>query len=146
MTQLLSLSTRVLEMDSWVQFVEKYHVGDVVPVKIVSILPFGAFADVYDGVDGLIHISRISTERIASPADVLSVGQVVDAKIIEIDNDNRKVSLSIRAIKEDAERAERAAQHAEEEAAAKAAADEASAKEAEERAEMAKYIVGELDS
>ena len=142
----ISLGYKTPEMDSWVQFVEKYHVGDVVPVKVVSILPFGAFADVNDGVDGLIHISRISTERIASPADVLSVGQVVDAKIIEIDNDNRKVSLSIRAIKEDAERAERAAQHAEEEAAAKAAADEASAKEAEERAEMAKYIVGELDS
>ena len=95
-------------MDTWFQFTQKYSVGDIVPAKIVSIMPFGAFAEVYEDVDGLIHISRISTQRINSPADVLSVGQVVDVKITEIDDENRKLALSIRAILEAAEKASEA--------------------------------------
>ena len=65
-------------------------------------MPFGAFAEIVDGVDGLIHISQIADHKIGKPADVLEVGQVVDAKIIDIDNDNQKVSLSIRALIEEA--------------------------------------------
>ena len=101
----ISLGYKTQEMDSWFQFTQKFHVGDIVPAKIVSIMPFGAFAEVYDDVDGLIHISRISTQRINNPADVLSVGQVVDVKITEIDDENRKLALSIRAILEAAEKA-----------------------------------------
>ena len=128
-------------MDTWFQFTQKYQVGDIVPAKIVSIMPFGAFAEVYEDVDGLIHISRISTQRISSPADVLSVGQVVDVKITEIDDENRKLALSIRAITDAAEKAA-----AEEAKAAEAAAKaEEEAKEAAERAEMAPYIVGSID-
>ena len=97
-------------------------------------MPFGAFAEVYEDVDGLIHISRISTQRINSPADVLTVGQVVDVKITEIDDENRKLALSIRAITEAAEKAAREA-----EAAAEAE------RLAEERADMAPYIVGSID-
>jgi 4-hydroxy-3-methylbut-2-enyl diphosphate reductase len=131
-------------MDSWFQFTQKFNVGDIVPAKIVSIMPFGAFAEVYDGVDGLIHISRISTERINSPADVLKVGDVVDVKITEIDDENRKLALSIRAIEE----AEKKAAEAEARAAEKAARDAERAEEekriAEERADMAPYIVGSI--
>ena len=141
----ISLGYKTVEMDTWVQFTTKYKVGDIVPAKIVSLMPFGAFAEVYEDVDGLIHISRISTTRINSPADVLTVGQVVDVKITEIDEENRKVALSIKAITEEAEKAARA----EAEAAEKAAAEEAAAAEAkkleEERADMAPYIVGSID-
>ena len=137
----ISLGYKTQEMDTWYQFTQKYSVGDIVPAKIVSIMPFGAFAEVYEDVDGLIHISRISTQRINSPADVLSVGQVVDVKIIEIDDENRRLALSMRAI---TEAAEKAAREAEEAVAAAEAAAEAE-KEAQERAEMAPYIVGSID-
>ena len=137
----ISLGYKTQEMDTWFQFTQKYQVGDIVPAKIVSIMPFGAFAEVYEDVDGLIHISRISSQRINSPADVLSVGQVVDVKITEIDDENRKLALSIRAITEAAEKAA-----AEEAKAAEAAAKaEEEAAEAAERAEMAPYIVGSID-
>ena len=71
-------------------------------------MPFGAFAEIVDGVDGLIHISQIADHKIGKPADELTVGQVVDAKIIDIDNENQKVSLSIRALIEEAKAAEEA--------------------------------------
>ena len=140
----ISLGYKTQEMDSWFQFTQKFSVGDIVPAKIVSIMPFGAFAEVYDDVDGLIHISRISTQRINSPADVLSVGQVVDVKITEIDDENRKLALSIRAITEAAEKAA-AAQKAAEEKAAREAEEAAEAERlAQERADMAPYIVGSI--
>ena len=140
----ISLGYKTQENDTWFQFTQKFNVGDVVPAKIVSIMPFGAFAEVYEDVDGLIHISRISTERINSPADVLKVGDVVDVKITEIDDVNRKLALSIRAIKEEAERAAAAEARAAEKAAAEAAAAEEAKRLAEERADMAPYIVGSI--
>ena len=140
----ISLGYKTQENDTWFQFTQKFNVGDIVPAKIVSIMPFGAFAEVYEDVDGLIHISRISTERINSPADVLKVGDVVDVKITEIDDENRKLALSIRAIKEEAERAAAAEARAAEKAAADAAAAEEAKRLAEERADMAPYIVGSI--
>ncbi len=140
----ISLGYKTQEMDSWYKFTQEYKVGDVVPAKIVSIMPFGAFAEVYPEVDGLIHISRISTERISSPADVLSVGQVVDVKITEIDDENRKLALSIRAITEAAEKAAREEARAAEKAAADAEAAAEAERLAQERADMAPYIVGSI--
>ncbi len=140
----ISLGYKTEDMDSWFKFTQQYKVGDIVSAKIVSLMPFGAFAEVFEDVDGLIHISRISTMRINSPADVLTVGQVVDVKITEIDNDNRKLALSIRAITEAAEKAAREAARAEE-AAAKAEEEAREAERlAEERADMAPYIVGSI--
>ena len=140
----ISLGYKTEDMDSWFKFTQQYNVGDIVSAKIVSLMPFGAFAEVFEDVDGLIHISRISTQRINSPADVLNVGDVVDVKITEIDNENRKLALSIRAIMEAAEKA--AAEEAR--AAEKAARDAEEAAEAErlaqERADMAPYIVGSI--
>ena len=141
----ISLGYKTVEMDTWVQFTTKYNVGDVVSAKIVSLMPFGAFAEVYEDVDGLIHISRISTARINSPADVLSVGQIVDVKITEIDEENRKVALSMKAIAEEAEKAAKAEADAAEKAAADAAAAEEAKRLEEERADMAPYIVGSID-
>ena len=71
-------------------------------VTIVKLMPFGAFAEVLPGVDGLIHISQIANRRIGKPEDVLSVGDVVDAKITAIDEEKHKISLSIRALSEPA--------------------------------------------
>ncbi len=104
----ISLGYKTEDTNPWVIFTNQYQVGDVVPVKIVNMMAFGAFAEIIDGVDGLIHISQIAMTRIGKPADVLEIGQSVDAKIIEIDNDKQKVSLSIRALLEEVAAAEAA--------------------------------------
>ena len=141
----ISLGYKTQEMDSWYQFTQKYSVNDVVKAKIVNIMPFGAFAEVYENVDGLIHISKISHDRIENPKDVLTVGQEVDVMITEIDDENRKLSLSMKALIEDTkkieEMARREAEKAEKLAAEKAAAEE----KAQLEAEMAPYIVKVID-
>ena len=78
----------------------EFAVGDVIKVQVVSITPFGAFAQIIPGVDGLIHISQIALERVTNVAQVLSVGQIVEAKITEIDEEKSRVSLSIKALLE----------------------------------------------
>ena len=85
-------------IDPWQVFMDKYQVGDVASVRIVKLMTFGAFAEVVPGVDGLIHISQIADRRIDKPEDVLSEGQMVDAKITAIDEEKKKISLSIRAL------------------------------------------------
>ena len=132
-------------MDVFYQFTKTHSVGDVLSAKIVNLMPFGAFAEVAPGVDGLIHISKISLEKIARPEEALEVGQIVDVKITEIDKENRKLSLSIRALLEEARRAEEHAAYEAEKAeriAAKKAADD---EEAQLRAEMAPYISKVID-
>ena len=104
----ISLGYKTEATNPWFIFTSQYAVGDTASVKIVNLMPFGAFAEIVDGVDGLIHISQIADHKIGKPADVLEVGQVVDAKIIDIDNDNQKVSLSIRALIEEAKASEEA--------------------------------------
>ncbi|MBQ9086773.1 MAG: 4-hydroxy-3-methylbut-2-enyl diphosphate reductase [Clostridia bacterium] len=101
----ISLGYKTDDTNPWYIFTGKYAVGDVASVKIVNMMPFGAFAEIIDGVDGLIHISQIAQEKIGKPADVLELGQVVDAKIIAIDEENQKVSLSIRALLDEAQAA-----------------------------------------
>ena len=94
----ISLGYRKAEDNPWNKFLSTYAVNDVANVKIVKFMPFGAFAEVLPGVDGLIHISQIADRRIGKPEEVLQVGQMVDAKIIGIDEDKKKISLSIRAL------------------------------------------------
>ncbi|HJC13054.1 MAG TPA: bifunctional 4-hydroxy-3-methylbut-2-enyl diphosphate reductase/30S ribosomal protein S1 [Candidatus Agathobaculum intestinigallinarum] len=94
----ISLGYKREEDNPWNVFKSKYGVGDVAEVKILKFMPFGAFAEIVPGVDGLIHISQIADHRIAKPEDVLEVGQQVDAKIIDINDEKKKVSLSIRAL------------------------------------------------
>ncbi len=98
----ISLGYKDPEGNPWTVFTNKYAVGDVAQVKIVKLMDFGAFAEVVPGVDGLIHISQIANRRIGKPGDVLTVGDVVEAKITAIDNEKHKVSLSIRALSEPA--------------------------------------------
>lgn len=100
----ISLGYKTEDSDPWFIFNNKYSVGDVAKVKIVSLMQFGAFAEVVPGADGLIHISQIADHKIATPGEVLHVGDEVDAKIVGIDQENRKISLSIRALIEPEEK------------------------------------------
>ena len=94
----ISLGVKDRSTTPWQVFMDTYKVGDVASVRIVKLMQFGAFAEVVPGVDGLIHISQIADRRIEKPGDVLSEGQVVDAKITAVDEEKKKISLSIRAL------------------------------------------------
>ena len=96
----ISLGHRLDAENPWTILAEKYNVDDVVSVKIVSLTPFGAFAEVIPGIDGLIHISQISNKKVNKPEDELTVGETVEAKITAIDFEAKKVSLSMRALLE----------------------------------------------
>ncbi len=98
----ISLGYKTAEMNPWNQFMTGYQVGDVVDAKVVKLMTFGAFAEILPGVDGLIHISQIADRRIGKPEDVLSEGQDVKVKITDVDAENKRISLSIRALLEDA--------------------------------------------
>jgi len=94
----ISLGVKDRTTNPWQKFMDTYKVGDVATVRIVKLMQFGAFAEVVPGVDGLIHISQIADRRIEKPGDVLSENQTVDAKITAVDEENKKISLSIRAL------------------------------------------------
>lgn len=94
----ISLGYKREEENPWNIFTTNYQVGDIATVKILKFMPFGAFAEIIPGVDGLIHISQIADHRIAKADETLTVGEQVDAKIIDINDEKKKVSLSIRAL------------------------------------------------
>jgi 4-hydroxy-3-methylbut-2-enyl diphosphate reductase len=77
---------------------EKYHVGDVVTGKVVRIVPFGAFVQLEPSIDGLVHISQISAHRLEKVEDELRVGDEIEVKILEVNADKRKISLSKKAL------------------------------------------------
>ena len=106
----ISLGYKDPAANPWTMFTSRYAVGDTVQVKIVKLMSFGAFAEVLPGVDGLIHISQIADHRIEKPDDVLRVGDVVDARITAIDEEKHKISLSIRALLNEAKAAQMAAE------------------------------------
>ena len=97
----ISLGYKKQEDNPWEKFKANYAVGDVIDATIVSITPFGAFAQIMDGVDGLIHISQLADKRVENVKDIVSVGDVVKVKIIDIDIDNKRISISMRALLED---------------------------------------------
>lgn len=113
-TKKISLGYKKEEDNPWFILKNEYPVDSVVKCKIVGLTTFGAFANIIPGIDGLIHISQIANKRIDKPQDVLSVGQEVEAKIIAIDFDKKRVSLSMRALlSEEADKAEDTAEVAE---------------------------------
>lgn len=113
-TKKISLGFKNIEDNPWEILKRDYPVGSVVDAKIVSFATFGAFANILPTVDGLIHISQISWDRIKAPQDVLKIGDVVKAKIIEIDFDKKRISLSMKELLDKPETAEEAAPEAEE--------------------------------
>lgn len=109
----ISLGYKKTEDNPWEVLKRDYEIGSVVTAKVVSMTAFGAFAQIIPGVDGLIHISQISNERINKPQDVLTIGQEVQVQITDIDFDKKRVSLSMKALLD--ESAEEASEEAAEE-------------------------------
>ncbi len=108
----VSLIYKKSEDNPWEVIKTQHQVGDVVTVRIMSITAFGAFAQIIPGIDGLIHISQIARERVEKVADKLSVGDVVEAKITELDYDKKRASLSIKALLAERDAADEAANYA----------------------------------
>ena len=96
--QKISLGYKRIEDNPWEIFKSKYNVGDVVKAKVVRTASFGAFAEIIEGVDGLIHISQISYDRINAVTDAIKPGDEVEAKIVDIKEEDGKVSLSIKEL------------------------------------------------
>lgn len=112
----VSIGYKQLQPQPWDLAEEKYHVDDVIHGKVVRIVPFGAFIEVEKGIDGLVHVSQITHERIETPATVLNVGDEVDAKIIAIDVDARKMNLSIKDLLPEGEKRKHGEEEGEESA------------------------------
>ncbi len=94
----ISLGYRKDSENPWEKFRNEYSIGDVVSAKVVSITPFGAFAQIIDGVDGLIHISQLADKRVDDVKEIVQIGQTVDVKITDVDYDKKRISISIRAL------------------------------------------------
>ena len=94
----ISLSMKKEEENPWFNASEKYQVGDIVKGNVVRLVPFGAFIELEKGLDGLVHISQISNARLAKPGDVLKIGQEVEAKIVEVNVEAKKINLSIKDV------------------------------------------------
>jgi 4-hydroxy-3-methylbut-2-enyl diphosphate reductase len=96
----ISLGYKKTEDNPWEKFKANYEVGDIIDATIVSITPFGAFAQIIDGVDGLIHISQLADKRVENVKDIVAIGDVVKVKIIDVDIENKRISISMRALLE----------------------------------------------
>lgn len=96
----LSLSLKKLTEDPWINVKNKYPVGNIVLGKVVRFAKFGAFIELEPGVDGLVHISQISTNKIDTPKEVLKIGENIKAEIMEVDEENKRISLSIKAVEQ----------------------------------------------
>ena len=99
-TKRISLGYKTPESDPWTIFTNNYAIGDVCDVKIVSLMPFGAFAEIIPELDGLIHNTQIAAKPVANPASVLNIGDKVTVKIVGIDLEAKRINLSIKALLE----------------------------------------------
>ncbi len=98
--QRLSLGIKQLEPDKWEEFFSEKQIGDVVPGKIIRLASFGAFVEIKEGIEGLCHVSELDDKRVENPEDEFEVGQEMDFKIIKMNLLERKIGLSLRALKE----------------------------------------------
>jgi len=103
----IALTRKFPDENPWVLALTKYAVGNVVEGKVARLADFGAFINLEQGIDALLHVSQISTERIEKPADVLKVGDVIKAKVTDLDAEAKKISLSVKALLNEAARKER---------------------------------------
>jgi small subunit ribosomal protein S1 len=95
--QRISLGVKQLDSDPWKEIDQKYKIGDLVHGKVTKLASFGAFVQLQDDIDGLVHISQLSEEHVAKVKDVLKVGQEVEARVIKVDKAERRIGLSIKA-------------------------------------------------
>ena len=94
----IALSLKFPDTNPWLNAGEKYAVGNIVEGKVARMTDFGAFVELEPGVDALLHVSQISREHVEKPADVLSVGQVITAKVVDLNEKDKKISLSMKAL------------------------------------------------
>ena len=98
----IALSMKFPETNPWANAAEKYAAGNVVTGRVARMTDFGAFVELEAGVDALLHVSQISREHVAKPSDVLSIGQEITAKIVDFNEADRKISLSMKALETEA--------------------------------------------
>ena len=96
--QRISLGLKQTQEDPWQKIVARHKVGDVVEGRVTKIVAFGAFVEIYEGIEGLVHISELANRHVERPDEVVSVGQQVSVKIIEVDSERRRLSLSIKRV------------------------------------------------
>ncbi|MDI6712048.1 MAG: S1 RNA-binding domain-containing protein, partial [Anaerosomatales bacterium] len=97
----ISLGLKQTQEDPWKQLVQGFEVGQIVTGKVTKLVPFGAFVEIGEGVEGLVHISEMARGHVEKAEDVVAVGQEVQVKVMEIDTERRRISLSIRAANEE---------------------------------------------
>jgi small subunit ribosomal protein S1 len=96
----VSLSLKATMEDPWQQFARTHQIGQIVPGKVTKLVPFGAFVRVDDGIEGLVHISELAERHVEIPEQVVQVGKDVMVKVIDIDLDRRRISLSLKQANE----------------------------------------------
>ena len=97
----VALSLKFPETNPWANASENFAVGTVITGKVARMTDFGAFVELTPGVDALLHVSQISREHVEKPSDVLSVGQEITAKIVDLNEEEKKISLSMKALEAD---------------------------------------------
>jgi small subunit ribosomal protein S1 len=98
--QRISLGLKQTQSDPWQQVIENYHEGDVVEGRVTKVVTFGAFVEILPGVEGLVHISELAQHHVENPREVVSQGQPVNVKIIEVDGERRRLSLSLKRVED----------------------------------------------
>ena len=102
----IALSLKFPEQNPWANAAEKYAVGNVVTGRVARMTDFGAFVELEPGVDALLHVSQISRDHVDKPADALTIGQEIEAKVVDFNGEDRKISLSMKALQAPAEQTE----------------------------------------
>jgi small subunit ribosomal protein S1 len=98
--QRISLGLKQTQTDPWQQVLDHYAEGDVVEGRVAKVVTFGAFVEILPGVEGLVHISELAPHHVENPREVVSQGQPVNVKILEIDGERRRLSLSLKRVEE----------------------------------------------
>jgi small subunit ribosomal protein S1 len=99
----VSLSLKATQEDPWREFERKHQTGEVIDGAVTKLVPFGAFVRVGEGIEGLVHISELSDQHVESPEQIVSVGQTVRVKVVDVDVSRRRISLSMRRVAEEPE-------------------------------------------
>ncbi len=94
----IALSLKFPDQNPWLTAAEKFAVGNIVEGKVARMTDFGAFVELAPGIDALLHVSQISREHVAKPSDVLSIGQEIQAKVVDFNGEDKKISLSMKAL------------------------------------------------
>ena len=102
----IALSLKFDDANPWLNAAEKYAVGNEVEGTVARMTDFGAFVELEPGVDALLHVSQISRDHVEKPADVLKIGQVIKAKVVDFNGEDHKISLSMKALEAPVEEAE----------------------------------------